>query len=88
MLIAPILDCLGKAGLIVATEQEQFVPGRDLEGIRLAEIFDAVRALHSGRLAIAIRNIPAPVALLAEVESAMREALGARSLKDLLAGAT
>ena len=88
LLVAPILDCLGHAGLIVATEQEQFVPGRDLEGIRLAEIFDAVRALHSGRLAIAIRNIAAPVALLAQVESAMRENLRDRSLKDLLAGGT
>src|SRR5208337_3217604 len=31
--IVPILECLAKAGLIVATDQEQFVPGRDLEGI-------------------------------------------------------
>jgi membrane protein len=86
--IAPILDCLEEAGLIVATEQEQFVPGRDLDGIALTEIFDAVRALHSGRLAIAIRHIGPPVALLKQVESAMRAPLRAQSLKDLLAAKT
>jgi membrane protein len=86
MAIAPILDCLQEAGLIVTTEQGQIVPGRDLEGIRLAEIVDAVRVLHGGRLAIAIRNVGPPVAALTEVESAMREALQARTLKDLLAG--
>jgi membrane protein len=86
MVIAPILDCLREASLIVATEQGQFVPGRELEGIRLAEIVEAVRALHGGRLAIAIRNVGPAVAALAEVESAMREALQARTLKELLAG--
>jgi len=87
-LIAPIIGCLEKAGLIVATENGQFVPGRDPEGIRLSEIFDAVRALHGGRLAIAIRSLGPPVALLKEVESAMRDPLKSRSLKDLMAAGT
>jgi len=83
--IAPILDCLEQAGLIVATGHGQFVPGREIEGIRLSEIFDTVRALHAGRLAIAIRDLGPPVEVLNAVESAMREPLGTRSLKDLLA---
>src|SRR5271154_1944631 len=82
--IAPIIDCLEKAGLIVATEQHQLVPGRGVEKILLAEILDAARALHNGRLAIAMRNLGPPAAVLTEVESAMRESLSARSLKDLL----
>jgi len=82
--IAPIVECLEKAGLIVATEQHHLVPGRDLERIQLDAIFDAVRALHDGRLAIAMRNLGPPAALLIEVEAAMREHLSARSLKDLL----
>jgi len=82
--IAPIIDCLEKAGLIVATEQHQLVPGRGVEKILLAEILDAVRALHNGRLAIAMRKLGPPAAVLTEVESAMRESLSARSLKDLL----
>src|SRR5271155_2163591 len=71
--IAPILDCLEQAGLIVATGHGQFVPGREIEGIRLSEIFDTVRALHAGRLAIAIRDLGPPVEVLNAVESAMRE---------------
>jgi membrane protein len=85
MVVAPIVDCLEEAGLIVATEQEQFVPGRDPAGIALSEIFDAVRALHGGRLAIAIRDLGPPVAMLNAIESAMRQPLQSESLKDLIA---
>ncbi|MGO9932042.1 MAG: YhjD/YihY/BrkB family envelope integrity protein [Steroidobacteraceae bacterium] len=84
--VASIVDSLAAAGLIVATEQHQFVPGRDVEAIQLAEILDAVRAQHNGRLAIAMRKIAPAAALLTEVESAMREPLKNRTLKDLLAG--
>jgi membrane protein len=83
--LAPILHCLEEAKLIVLTEQLQFVPGRDPEGIRLFEIFDAVRALHGGRLGVAIRPVGPAVALLNESESAMRAPLRTRSLKDLIA---
>jgi membrane protein len=83
--LAPMLSCLEQNGLILATEGEQFVPGRDLASIRLAEIFEVVRALHSGRLAIAIRNIGPAMALLKEVESAMESPLKDRSLKDFIA---
>jgi len=82
--LAPVLQCLEESGLILATENERFVPGRDISEIRLAEIFSVVRALHSGRLAITIRSVgPAP-ALLNEVESAMEEPLRDRSLKDFI----
>jgi hypothetical protein len=72
-------------GLILATEREQFVPGKDIAAIQLTEIFDVVRALHSGRLAIEIRSVTAAVALLNEVEGAMEKPLKGRSLKDLIA---
>jgi membrane protein len=86
IVMAPILSCLGESGLIVATEQGQFVPARDLERIRLAEIFDSIRLFRGGRLAIAIRSADPAVTLLKEVDLAMREPLGSRSLKDLVAG--
>jgi membrane protein len=85
--LAPILNCLEEARLIVLTEQLQFVPGRDPEGIRLFEIFDAVRALHSGRLGVTLRPVGPAVAVLNETESAMRGPLKLQSLKDLIAGA-
>jgi membrane protein len=86
--IAPVMNCLEEAGLIVATEKGQFVPGRDPEKILLSEIYDAVRALHRGRLAIAMRNIVPAVAVLDEVERAMRNSLQAQSLKELIAAKT
>jgi membrane protein len=86
--IAPVMSCLEESGLIVATEQGQFLPGRDPEKILLAEIYDAVRALHSGRLAIAMRNIVPAVAVLDEVECAMRESMKGQSLRELIAAKT
>jgi membrane protein len=86
MVIAPILNCLQQAGLLLTTEQRQFVPGRDPERIQLAEIFAAVRALHGGRLPIALHHLKEPAALLTEIESAVRDSLRSRSLKDLLGG--
>jgi hypothetical protein len=72
----------------LATEDEQFVPGKDIATIRLAEIFEVIRVLHSGRLAIAIRNIGPAVALLDEVENAMEKPLKDRTLKDFIAAKT
>ena len=82
--LAPVLRCLEQNGLLLATEREQFVPGRDITKIRLAEIFEVVRALHSGRLAIAIHSVGPAVALLNEVESSMEEPLKGRTLKDFI----
>jgi membrane protein len=83
--LAPVLHCLEGKGLILATEGEHFVPGKDIASIQLSEIFEVVRALHSGRLAIEIRRVGAAVALLREVESAMEKPLKDRSLKDFVA---
>jgi membrane protein len=83
--LAPVLYCLEGNGLILATEGEKFVPGRDIAKIRLAEIFEVIRALHNGRLAIAIRSVGPAIALLNEVENAMEKPLKERSLKDFVA---
>jgi membrane protein len=79
---------LERGGLIVATEKEQFVPARDLAGILLAEILDAVRTLQTGRLPLEVRQVPAAAQVMREVQAAMRERLGTQSLKDLLAPKT
>ena len=83
--LAPVLRCLESTGLILATEHELFVPARDIAQIQLAEIFEVVRALHSGRLAIAIRSVGPAVALLNEAEASMEAPLKGRSLKDFIA---
>jgi membrane protein len=83
--LAPVLWCLEQNGLILAAEDERFVPGRDIAKIRIAEVFEVIRVLHSGRLAIAIRSVGPAVALLNEVESAMEKPLKDRTLKDFIA---
>jgi membrane protein len=82
--LAPVMRCLESNGLILATEKQQFVPGRDIAAIGLSEIFEVVRALHSGRLAVAIRSVAPAVALLNEVEASMEAPLKSRTLKDLV----
>jgi membrane protein len=82
--LAPMLACLERGGLIVATEKEQFLPGRAPEGILLADILDAVRTLQTGRLAIEVHKVSITARVMREVEIAIRERLGAQTLKDLI----
>jgi membrane protein len=83
--LAPVLARLERAGLIVVTEDELFVPGRDPEGILLADIVDAVRTLQIGRLTIEVHGVNTAAQVTREVEAAVRERLATRTLKDLIA---
>jgi len=83
--LAPVLARLERGGLIVATEKEQFVPGRDPAGILLTDILDALRNLKIGRLAVEVHPVPASIHAMSGVETAMRQRLGTQSLKDLIA---
>jgi membrane protein len=82
--LTPVLRCLERGGLLVATEKEQYVPARDLAGIELASIIDAVRTRQSGRLAIVMRSIPAAAGVMGEIETALSARLEGRSVKDLI----
>jgi membrane protein len=84
--LAPVLGCLEERGLIVATEKEHLVPGKDLANIALVDILDAVRGVEPGRRAVAARSAPAADALMTRVESAMRRDLAGQTLKDFAAG--
>jgi membrane protein len=85
--LAPVLACLERGGLIVATEKEEFLPARDLAGIRLIDIIDAVRTRHPGRLMIDIDSLPPAAQVMNDVETAIREKLDDRTLKDWIDGA-
>jgi membrane protein len=86
--LAPVLACLERGGLIVATEKEQFLPARDLDGIQLINVVDAVRTRPPGRLMIEMRSVPSTVRVMSSVEAAIRGQLGTQSLKDLIAAST
>jgi membrane protein len=86
--LAPVLARLEQAGLLVATEQEQFLPGRDPESIRIADIVDAVRTLQMSRQILEARRVNEAAPVMDAAEQAMRDRLGSLSLKDLIAGKT
>ena len=74
-------DALEAAGLLVTTEQETLVPGRDAGHIPLPEILAVARAacsIHGDERYVAP---PAVARLYAEFEAAWRERLGARTLE-------
>jgi membrane protein len=83
--LTPVLACLERGGLIVATEKEQFLPARDVGSIRLIDVIDAVRTRHPGRLMIEVRPLPAAARVMSEVETAIETRLASKSLKDLIA---
>ena len=82
--LAPVLACLERAGLLIATEKEQFVPGRDLGGIRLLDVIDAVRTRQAGRLMIDMRPVASATGVMRDVEGAIESRLGRRTLRDLI----
>jgi membrane protein len=82
--LAPVLARLERARFIVATEKEQFVPGRDPEGMLLADILQTVRTLQIGRLTLDIHPVSAAAQVMREVQDAARERLGTRTLKELI----
>jgi membrane protein len=82
--LAPVLACLERGGLIVATEKEQFLPARDIAGIQLINVIDAVRTRQPGRLMIDMRSVTSAAHVMTEVEAGIRERLAGQSLKDLI----
>jgi membrane protein len=85
--LAPVLNSLEKGGFLLATERESFVPGRDLDGIQLADVLENVRSCPGGRLAVAIRAVDPAVQAMSAIEAAIHECLRDRSLKDLASAA-
>jgi membrane protein len=82
--LAPVLASLEKAGLLVATEHEHFLPGRDPQSIKISSIIAAVRAPEKGSLAPAGHAAGPAARVMSEVEDALEHSLGDRSLKELI----
>jgi membrane protein len=81
--LAPVLCALETRGLLVATEDEALVPGKDLEAIELAEILDAVRNEPAHPRMPRIRSLAPVEKLASEADSALKNSLAGRTLKDL-----
>jgi membrane protein len=82
--IAQIGVALEKAGLLIVTEDDEFVPGRDVGRITIQEILEVARNQRSGHFAARGPDLPAVDRLSARLEQAWRECCAGRTLRDLI----
>jgi membrane protein len=82
--ISRAADALEAAGLVVTTENEQLLPGRSVDHIRIGDVI-AVARMHTPGLPHAASAAPAAVeGVCRSIEGAWRGTCGERTLKDLL----
>ncbi len=82
--VAQIAAALERAGLLLVTEDDQFVPGRDIGRIGVHEILEVARNQRSGHFAPRALGVPAIDRLSARLEEAWRECCSSRTLRDLV----
>jgi membrane protein len=84
--LSSVSDSLEKAGLIIATEREQLVPGKALDQIGVHAILTAVRdeQQYESWLLARARTEPDADAIADAVEASIRERTGNENLRDLL----
>lgn len=83
-LLATVVRSLESAGLLVVTEDERLMPGRDLSDIDLNQIIDAARRHHRGEPVLHVRGTPVAERLATVIELALRERLEGKTLRDLV----
>jgi len=79
---------LGNGLLLEVDDGGSFVPGRDMDGIRLVEVVNAVRdpGNHEDHPEHYVQSVAAVEAVVDEVEGAVADALGDRTLRQLVLG--
>jgi membrane protein len=82
--VAQIGGTLEKAGLLIATEDDEFVPARDVSRITVQEILDVARNQRSGHSPARGLQLPSVDRLSESLEKALRDCCAGRTLRDLL----
>jgi membrane protein len=82
--LSPVIAGLENASLIVSTDEDVWLPGRDLAAIQLAEILDAVRSDRADRAMRHVSAVAAADAVAKAAADAMHASLKKRTLKDLI----
>ncbi|HVY83073.1 MAG TPA: YihY/virulence factor BrkB family protein [Steroidobacteraceae bacterium] len=82
--VAQIASALEKSGLLIATEDDEFVPGRDIGRISVQEILEVARNQRSGHFAARGVELPGVDRLGQRLEAAWRECCAGRTLRDLI----
>jgi membrane protein len=83
-ILATVIRSLEGANLIIATEDERLMPGRDLSEIDLNQIVDAARRYHRGEPVLHVRGTPEAEKLTTVIELALREKLEGKTLRELV----
>jgi membrane protein len=83
--LASVTRSLEQAGLLTLTEDEEVVPARDLEGIQLTDILQAVRdeRRYDTWLLWRARTEPTADEIANSIEAGMRERIAGTSLREL-----
>jgi membrane protein len=82
--IAEITDGLERAGLLLVTDTDDLVPGRDIGHIGLSEILDVARSQRSGHLAPRAASVPPVERFAAKLDEARQRMCAERTLRDLI----
>ncbi len=82
--LAPIVNALEQKQLLVVTEDDTWLPARDPGSISLCDVIDAIRQESTGSRLSRIRDIEPAVAAARHAESALRESLKDRTVRDLV----
>jgi membrane protein len=82
--LAQIGSTLEKTGLLIVTEDDEFVPGRDISRITVQEILQVARNQRSGHSPARGMQIPSVDRLSESLEKAWRDCCAGRTLRDLL----
>jgi membrane protein len=82
--LAGVVHALEQAGLVVATEDDCLMPGRDMHEIRLAHILEAVRRRSDFGPHATARTDAAIDELAGSIEQAMVDRVADRTLADLV----
>jgi membrane protein len=85
--LASVTRSLERAGLLTLTEEEEVIPARDLEGIQLTDVLNAVRDERQYESWLLWRARTEPVAdeVANSVEAGMRERIAGMTLRELAA---
>lgn len=82
--LAPVVAALERQGLLLATETETFVPGRDLDGISLADVLNAVRTDSEHPRLPKLKGIAAAESVARVADEALRSSVAGKTVKDLV----
>jgi membrane protein len=82
--VAQMAATLERAGLLIVTDDDELIPGRDMGHIRVLEILELARSERSGHVAPRDLAVPPVDRLLADLEEARRGCCGELSLRELV----